>query len=366
MDKVFNSYLEKIYYQPQSPGSFTSRDKIWRFIRSRRDKPKGLTLKIVEQWLQLQDTPSVYKSRGSKFKREKIIVSCRDEQWSADLMDTSKLKKENDNVTFILVIVDIFSKFCWAEPLINKKAETVKKGFTRVFDQGCIPQRIWVDAGSEFQNNLLKVYFKEKDVHMFIARSESKSVFAERLIKTLKLKMYKYMYHKQTYKYIDVLSDIVYSYNNSYHNSIKMAPMAVNSANELDIYTTHYMPTVNKNSVTVKKPSFAKGDLVRLSHAKGKFTRSFRESFTEEIFKINYVILSTPPRYTVEDGLGEKLKGSFYAHELALVHPDDNRSYKIDKIIKYRNNKRQALVSWYGYSSKFNSWIPSSNIKRYK
>ena len=111
MDKVFNSYLEKIYYQPQSPGSFTSRDKIWRFIRSRRDKPKGLTLKIVEQWLQLQDTPSVYKSRGSKFKREKIIVSCRDEQWSADLMDTSKLKKENDNVTFILVIVDIFSKF---------------------------------------------------------------------------------------------------------------------------------------------------------------------------------------------------------------------------------------------------------------
>ena len=79
--------------------------------------------------MQLQDTPSVYKSRGSKFKREKIIVSCRDEHWSADLMDTSKLKKENDNVTFILVIVDIFSNFCWAEPLINKKAETVKKGF---------------------------------------------------------------------------------------------------------------------------------------------------------------------------------------------------------------------------------------------
>ena len=116
--------------------------------------------------------PSVHKQSTSKFKREKVIVSCRDEQWSADLIDMSNIKAQNDNITFILVIVDVFSKFAWLQPLLNKKAETVKSAFLKVLEQGRKLQRLWVDAGSEFQNKLLKKYFLENDIHMFIARSE--------------------------------------------------------------------------------------------------------------------------------------------------------------------------------------------------
>ena len=60
----------------------------------------------------------------------------------ADLMDMSNIKSQNDNITFILVIVDVFSKFAWLQPLLNKKAET----FFKVIEQGRKTQRLWVDA----------------------------------------------------------------------------------------------------------------------------------------------------------------------------------------------------------------------------
>lgn len=365
MNKRYQAYLRKIYYNTRSPESFTSKNKIWRFIQSRKDKPKGLTSGILQEWLQREDTPSVFKKNSSKFKKEKIIVSCSDEQWSADLMDMSKLKAENGNITFILVIIDVFSKFAWLEPLLNKKAETVKIAFSKVLDQGRKPQRLWVDGGSEFQNKVLKKYCLEKDIHMFIARSESKSVFAERLIKTIKLKLFKYMYYKQTYKYIDVLQDIVKSYNESYHRSIKMAPSDVNETNELAIYLRDYMPFVDKTNEQVEKSPLEKGTLVRVSHKKEPFVKGYSESFSEEIFIISQIINSQPKRYSLVDALGEKVKGTFYSKELQFVYPDENREYKLNRILKYRDNKKQALVEWYGYSSKFNSWIPSNQIKKY-
>ena len=260
----------------------------------------------------------------------------------------------------------VFSKFSWLQPIINKKAGSVKKAFSKVLNTGRILQRVWVDAGTEFQNKLLKKYFKEEDVHMFIARSESKSVFAERLIKTLKVKLFKYMYYNQTYRYINVLADIGESYNNSYHSSIKMAPSEVNESNELEIYLRDYLPYVNKVNSTTKKSSLEKGTLVRLSRPKETFSRGYKEKFSEEIFVVDFVINSHPKRYAIVDGLGEKVEGTFYGKELLIVHPDENREYKLNEILKYRKNKKEALVSWYGYSEKFNSWIPSYQIKSYK
>ena len=289
-----------------------------------------------------------------------------DEQWSADLLDMSKMKTENDGISFILVIIDVFSKFSWLQPIINKKADTVKKDFSKVLDTGRIPQRVWVDAGTEFQNKLLYKYFKEEDVHMFIARSESKSVFAERLIKTLKVKLFKYMYYNQTYRYINVLADICESYNNSYHSSIKMAPSEVNESNKLEIYLRDYMPNVNKINRQTQKSSLEKGTLVRLSRPKETFSRGYKEKFSEEIFVVDFVINSHPKRYAIVDGLGGNVEGTFYGKELLKVHPDENREYKLNEILKYRKNKKEALVSWYGYSEKFNSWIPSYQIKSYK
>ena len=84
------------------------------------------------------------------------------------------------------------------------------------------PKKIWVDKGSKFYNNSFKKWLKDNDVEMYSIHNEGKSVVAERFIKTLKTKIYKYMTSMSKNVYIDKLDDIVNKYNNAYHKTIKM------------------------------------------------------------------------------------------------------------------------------------------------
>ena len=62
---------------------------------------------------------------------------------------------------------------------------------------------------------------------MYSIHNEGKSVVAERFIRTLKTKIYKYMTSVSKNVYIDKLDDIVGEYNNTYHRTIKMKPVDV-------------------------------------------------------------------------------------------------------------------------------------------
>ena len=69
---------------------------------------------------------------------------------------------------------------------------------------------------------------------MYSTRNEGKSVVAERLIRNLKNKIYKYMTSISKNIYIDKLDDIVDKYNNTYHSTIKMKPVNVKSSTYID------------------------------------------------------------------------------------------------------------------------------------
>ena len=83
-----------------------------------------------------------------------------------------------------------------------------------------------VDHGSGFYNKFKK-FLKENGIEMYSTHNEGKSVVAERLIKTLKNKIYKHMTYIGKNVYFDVLDDIVDEYNNTVHSSIKMKPKDV-------------------------------------------------------------------------------------------------------------------------------------------
>ena len=108
---------------------------------------------------------------------------------------------------------------------------------------------------------------------------------------------------------------------------------------------------------------------MRLSRAQTPFKRGYLESFSEEIFQICNRIPSYPPRYKVKDLSDDVIKGSFYDQELQKVHvkrPEDIE-YKINKVLSTKtvNGKKFSLVNWYGYSDKFDTYIPTANIKTY-
>jgi len=362
-------YLKKIYYNPSSPASFSSYEKLWFHVKKSKDRPKNLTKKKVKEWVQMQDPHTVFKLGRNRFSRERIIVSQRDMQWDADLADMSAVKTENDGYGFILVVIDLLSRFCWLRPLKSKHANQIKSAFSDIFDKGKrVPKRLRTDKGGEFKNKLFINFMKEKNIHFFTTVSDTKANYAERLIRTIKNKIYKMMYDRQSFRYIDDLQDIASSYNKTVHSSIKMAPADVTEENDIEIYMKFYMPHVNKLAGKQPKYSFDVGDLVRVSHDKGKFSKSYFEQNTEEIFQIRLRILSFPPRYLISDLLGEKIDGSFYEQQLVKVSADENREYKIEKVIKFitRKKKRYAFVKWYGYPEQFNSYISAGEVKKYK
>ena len=69
---------------------------------------------------------------------------------------------------------------------------------------------------------------------MHSTHNEGKSVVAERFIRTLKNKIYKYMTSISKNVYVDKLDDIVNKYNNTYQRTIKMKPVDVKSSTYID------------------------------------------------------------------------------------------------------------------------------------
>ena len=89
---------------------------------------------------------------------------------------------------------------------------------------------------------------KAEGIHFYTTNSEVKASIVERFNRTLKSRMRRYFTWKNTLKYIDVLPQLVKSYNHSYHRSIGMKPAEVNGRNEsivwkrLYTYTTYILP----------------------------------------------------------------------------------------------------------------------------
>ena len=117
------------------------------------------------------------------------------------------------------------------------------------------PNKIWVDKGSEISNSSFKKWLKDNNIELYSIHNEGKSVIAERFIRSLKTKIYKYMTSVSKNVYIDKLDDIVGEYNNTYHRTIKMKPIDVKDNTYLD----------SKKELNDKDPKFKVGDHVRIS-----------------------------------------------------------------------------------------------------
>ena len=365
---TFNEYLRKLYFNPSVAGSFMGFTKFWDSVSKRNDFPKGLTKTKVKVWFKNQDMSSIFKLSRSNFPRESVFAPSMNFQFDADLADFSKLKFHNDLVTFHLVLVDIFSRKMYVQPLKSKKGPEVKRAFQEIFSGGNIPKRLHFDKGTEFYNKHVLSYLKEKDIHFFSSHTVVKASFAEIAIRYLKLRIYKFLYDQNGFRYIDNLQDIVDSYNNTIHTATGVAPSSVNAENQLQLYLKKYVPQINKRARRKQVTSYSVGDLVRLSRRKPILSRkSYFEQFTQEIFRVRYVIKSTPPRYLIEDLLSEPVIGSFYGFQLVKLSYDPNRTYKIEKIIRYRGSgrKKEALIKWSNYDKKFNSWILASQVRKY-
>ena len=122
-----------------------------------------------------------------KFKKRKVYSSFKDNIWSVDLADMQLISKHNKGIRYLLCAIDLFSKYDWVVSLKDKKGATITNAFQSILDSSKRkPNKIWVDQGSEFYNNVFKKWLKDNGISMYSAYNEGKSAVAERFIKTLK------------------------------------------------------------------------------------------------------------------------------------------------------------------------------------
>jgi len=87
--------------------------------------------------------------------------------------------------------------------------------------------------GTEFLNSTFQSMPRRHGIKFYTSENEDlKAAVVKRFNRTLKTKMFRYFTHAKTRRYLDVLDDLLHSYNNTHHRSIGMAPSEVNADNE--------------------------------------------------------------------------------------------------------------------------------------
>ena len=119
--------------------------------------------------------------------------------------------------------------------LKEKKGITITNAFQKILDESnCKSTKLWVDKSSEFYNKSTKSWLEKSDIEVYSTHDEGKPTIAERFIRTLKIKIYKYMTLILKNIYTDKLDAIVNKYNNTYHSTIKTKPFNVKSRTYID------------------------------------------------------------------------------------------------------------------------------------
>ena len=307
-----NSLLEQLY--SQGPAAYGSINNLKKF--------SGLTYDQVRSFLTTKKAYTKYKSATRKFRRLPVKARFINDIWCMDLAQMDKLAEWNSGVKFLMISVDVFSRFIRVEPMKNKKADTTKAAFIKMCSRQKIdddddedhhltfPKKLWVDRGKEFKGDFHS-FCSDVGTKVYHTFSDTKAAFAERAIRSLKNIIYRFLENNQTDKYLPSLQKLVQTMNARENRSIGMKPKDVTNQDFLKIMH-------KENYKEPLQPKLKVGDCVRISIKDKQFRKGYKPQFTEEVFTIVKIVSKRPTvTYNIKDGNGEIILGKFYEQELS-------------------------------------------------
>ena len=312
------SDVKKSYLNQTLSGSFSG---VSGFLKNRK---KFKDKQQVENELRKIRSFTLHKNIRRKFPRTPIKVLFLNETWSADLRDISNIKEHNNCNTFVLCVIDNFSKFAYTRPIKDKSADSMIKAFKSIFKEaGTTPSFLFTDQGLEFRGSKVIAFLKQHGVRQYNIYSHMKASICERFIQTLFTKLARYMTERETLKIDNVLQQFTTSYNSSYHSTIRRSPKEINKDNEVDVFLEVY---AKRYKTKPKHPAkFKEGDIVKLSREKAIFEKGSAQNWTTENFKISEVRPTNPWTYYLVDMNNENVTGQMYGNELQLVERADSQ-----------------------------------------
>ncbi|KAL3098655.1 hypothetical protein niasHS_000442 [Heterodera schachtii] len=331
-----------MYNDPSSPAAFAGVTALW---KEARKKIKHLRKDEVQTYLDGHRTYTLMRPRRVHFPRAKTIAAGFMTDVQVDLADFQALSRHNGGHRYLLVAIDVLSKRLFVVPLKNKRAEEMLDAFKELIEQmPMVPHRIFSDKGTEFKNRLVKEFFEEQEIEKHEpVHSSVKASVAERAIRNVKQRLYRYFAEKQTLNWVDTVQQIVDGINSAPSRVHGMRPIDVNFQNAQKVWKRMYGQQIAKISQR-RAPRFRKNEFVRMSREKRQFEKGYLPNYGDEILEVDQVLKAVRPiRYKLRDDHGEKFRGTFYEQELARVRKDDETSYRIEKVLKKRRKSDGSI-----------------------
>lgn len=301
--------LSKLYSDPKFPGSFGGAERFYREVVKLHPQT---TRKQVQQFLKTRAAYTLHKRVRKPRKYRRTLTYGPRDLWQIDLLDLQKFKNTNKQYRYLCVIIDCFSKYLWVKPLKDKTASAIVKALALLLMMER-PKHLQADQGSEFFNKKVAKMLQAFGPKLYYSYSEQKASIVERVQRTLRARMGRLFTHRGNNIWIDRIDDIVASYNNSHHRSIKMKPADVTQQDTAKIRRLLFPAEISKPA------SFKVGDVVRIVAKRKRFQKEYEKRWTVEKFRIKAIVRSSPITYLLEDSEKEAVLGSFYTEELQHV-----------------------------------------------
>ena len=275
----------------------------------------------IKDFLQSYEGHNQYKRISKKiFPRRRVISRFPFDVWMADLIVYSQrhFKRANSNYSYILLLIDCFTKKIWAVPMKFKTAKWTAEALDSIFktlDEP--PINLVTDRGLEFYNSQVQQVLQSYGINHYSTptRTKMKASVAERAIRTIKTKLQRYFDKKKTFNWRSVIEQFVENYNKTPHSAHGLAPQAVNNDNRDQVYKKMYpdntLTTVCKLHVN---------DKVRVLREKEHFEKGYTKSWSQQIYVITKVLQSHKICwYHLAELDGTKVAGIFYYYQLNKV-----------------------------------------------
>ena len=356
--------MEEAYSNLKLPSGLSSISKLYTHMKKTNKKIKKSE---VKSFLASKDSYTLHRKTRNRFSRRKFLVKQSGIILMGDVCYMNPYEKEN--TPYLLVLMDMYSRFLTVFPLVSLKSSHVCSILDNFFQNSIYKyQKFFTDEGVEFVNKQVKNLYVKHNIHWYTTYSKSIKVSpVERVILTLKNKIKRFITHYNNEKYLDVLDDIVNTYNSTPHRGL-------NGKLPLDIHLMINWEDIKTFSQTLYRSHFTKtksvGGLlqknlvVRIPVVRNLFSRAIHVCNTSELFRIKNVNINhVPVTYTLEDLEGNEILGIFYREELTTAKEPETYAIQIIRKRK-RRGKTEFLIKYVNYPASSQEWVDKSRLEK--
>lgn len=307
---------------------------------------KNITYKDIKNFLDEQYTAQVNQPVYKPKLFSTIWSFGPRYNYQMDLMVYDRF--EFHNYKYIMVVVDVYSRYASARAMTNNKNVTIMDNMKSIFDDMGIPKNINCD--NEFDTNAFEKYCTDNNIKVYFSQPNeiNKNAIVERINRTIALMLQKWRTATGKYDWYKVLPSIMENYNTTIHSTTKEKP--------IDIFNSN---AINNQKIIIIHPSISVGDQVRIKTVKSVFDKGDRITHSKDTYT---VIEKNKSKYKLKNNTTQVDDPYFYkSYELSKVgniqylekendaeeieHNEIKQKKKIDKNLNKAGVSSNAIVT---------------------